>query len=297
MKSRVCTLPPSPRPSDGGGSEKKALLSLEENEKEMGALRFSEPPCEEASVAGKEQPADAEIIYNAAREACLRPTETGGNAGGKRAEKVGGKARRAGAGTGVDRWNDQRTGTGAVAKRRRTANPGPREGEGKSRTDAGTKLKDQSSSAAEPVRHRGDARQRRAAPGEEGSARVASRGEPLTLARDDMEVNNIIYNANDSAPFELLRRFPWMALPLHGVLNQYPNLTMVINAKTIQRDTIMGSLRQREVDVPSIGGTTSRSRSHLEELLEAAFDSREWRCVARGMSRPLLHGDSAQRLS
>ena len=110
-----------------------------------------------------------------------------------------------------------------------------------------------------------------------------------------MEVNNIIYNANDSAPFELLRMFPRMALPLHGVLNQYPNLTMVINAKTIQRDTIMGSLRQREVDVPSIGGTTSRSRSHLEELLEAAFDSREWRCVARGMSKPLLHGDSAQR--
>ena len=199
----------------------------------MGAPRFSEPPCEEASVAGKEQPADtdAEIIYNAAREACLRPTETGGNAGGKRAEKVGGKARRAGAGTGVDRWNDQRTGIGAVAKRRRTANPGPREGEGKSRTDAGTKLKDQSSSAAEPVRHRGDARQRRAAPGEEGSARVASRGEPLTLARDDTEVNNVIYNANDSAPFELLRMFPWMALPLHGVLNQYPNLTMVINQR------------------------------------------------------------------
>ena len=91
MKSRVCTPPPSPRPSDGGGSEKKALLSLEENEKETGALRFSEPPCEDASVAGKEQPADtdAETIYNAAREACLRPTETSGNAGGKRAEKVG----------------------------------------------------------------------------------------------------------------------------------------------------------------------------------------------------------------
>ena len=110
-----------------------------------------------------------------------------------------------------------------------------------------------------------------------------------------MEVINIIYNEYDSAPFQLLRRFPWMAIPLHGMFTQYPNLTMVINAKTIQRDTIMGSLRQRAVDVPSIGGTTSRSRSHLEELLEAAFDSREWRCVARGMSRPLLHGDSAQR--
>ena len=79
-----------------------------------------------------------------------------------------------------------------------------------------------------------------------------------------MKVSNL--NFASSAQFELLERFPWMALPLHGMFNQYPNLIMVINAKNINRDTIIGFLRHRYGDVPSV----NRNRSRLEELMEAA---------------------------